>query len=211
MRRFALFGCALMLVMPAVPAQAGDGLDLGTLVGAGLGGVIGNQIGKGTGNTVATVAGVIIGGVAGHTVDRNWSSSRYRGYSAPVSTYAPEPVYYSYQPNYVAPPAPPPTVIYSQYNRYDDDDDDFEYRHEHRRGHHYGHSRQSWKQPVVYRQTTVVQNIQPTRYVAPPRYVEADETPYCREYTNRVTVGGRVQESYGTACLQPDGSWQIAD
>lgn len=192
MRRIALFGCALMLAMPAIPAHAGDGLDLGTLVGAGLGGVIGNQIGKGTGKTVATVAGVIIGGVAGHSVDRNWSSS-YRGYSAPVSTYAPEPVYYSYRPNYVAPPAPPPTVIYSQYNRYDDDD----YRRHH--GHHYGHSRQVWKQPVVYRQTTVVQNIQP------------EPAPYCREYTNRVTVGGRVQESYGTACLQPDGSWQIAD
>ncbi len=206
MRRFALFGCALILAMPAIPAHAGDGLDLGTLVGAGLGGVIGNQIGKGTGNTVATVAGVILGGVAGHTVDRNWSSSGRRSYSAPVSTYAPEPVYYSYRPNYVAPPAPPPTIIYSQYNRYDDDNDGNRHRrYRGHNGHHYGHSNKSWKQPVVYRQTTVVQHIQPTRYV------EAEDTPYCREYTNRVTVGGRVQESYGTACLQPDGSWQIAD
>lgn len=33
---------------------------------------------------------------------------------------------------------------------------------------------------------------------------------YCREYQRRVTIGGKVQDSYGTACLQPDGSWKIA-
>ncbi len=32
---------------------------------------------------------------------------------------------------------------------------------------------------------------------------------YCREYQRRVTIGGKVQDSYGTACLQPDGSWKI--
>lgn len=32
---------------------------------------------------------------------------------------------------------------------------------------------------------------------------------YCREYQSTVTVGGQVQEAYGTACRQPDGSWQI--
>lgn len=34
---------------------------------------------------------------------------------------------------------------------------------------------------------------------------------YCREYQNRSTVGGRVQETYGTACMQPDGSWEIVN
>lgn len=34
---------------------------------------------------------------------------------------------------------------------------------------------------------------------------------YCREYQSRVNVGSRIQESYGTACLQPDGSWKIID
>lgn len=33
--------------------------------------------------------------------------------------------------------------------------------------------------------------------------------PYCREYTKNVKVGGKLQESYGTACLQPDGSWEV--
>lgn len=32
---------------------------------------------------------------------------------------------------------------------------------------------------------------------------------YCREYQAPVTVGSRTQESYGTACLQPDGSWEV--
>jgi len=32
---------------------------------------------------------------------------------------------------------------------------------------------------------------------------------YCREYQTSVTVGGRTQEGYGTACQQPDGSWQL--
>jgi len=29
-----------------------------------------------------------------------------------------------------------------------------------------------------------------------------------REYTTTVLIGGRNVEAYGTACLQPDGSWQ---
>jgi hypothetical protein len=32
---------------------------------------------------------------------------------------------------------------------------------------------------------------------------------YCREYTGTIYVGGRAQQGYGTACLQPDGSWQV--
>ncbi len=38
---------------------------------------------------------------------------------------------------------------------------------------------------------------------------KAYSEPYCREYTRNINVGGRVQEGYGTACMQPDGSWQI--
>ena len=32
---------------------------------------------------------------------------------------------------------------------------------------------------------------------------------YCREYQNSVTVGGKTEQAYGTACRQPDGSWKI--
>jgi hypothetical protein len=31
--------------------------------------------------------------------------------------------------------------------------------------------------------------------------------PYCREYNETFQIGGRTQHGYGTACLQPDGSW----
>ena len=34
---------------------------------------------------------------------------------------------------------------------------------------------------------------------------------YCREYQQTVTVGGERQSAYGTACRQPDGSWEIAN
>lgn len=32
---------------------------------------------------------------------------------------------------------------------------------------------------------------------------------YCREYEQTINVGGRAERGYGTACRQPDGSWQI--
>jgi len=34
---------------------------------------------------------------------------------------------------------------------------------------------------------------------------------YCREYRTEVEVGGRIEEAYGTACRQPDGSWEIVN
>ncbi len=32
---------------------------------------------------------------------------------------------------------------------------------------------------------------------------------YCREYQQTVTIDGKQEKSYGTACRQPDGSWKI--
>ncbi|WP_303722064.1 RT0821/Lpp0805 family surface protein [Malonomonas rubra] len=32
---------------------------------------------------------------------------------------------------------------------------------------------------------------------------------YCREYQQVVSISGKKQEAYGTACRQPDGSWII--
>jgi len=31
----------------------------------------------------------------------------------------------------------------------------------------------------------------------------------CREFQQTVTIGGRSEQAYGTACLQPDGAWEI--
>jgi surface antigen len=32
---------------------------------------------------------------------------------------------------------------------------------------------------------------------------------YCREYTQTVTIGGKAQTAYGTACRMQDGQWEI--
>lgn len=34
---------------------------------------------------------------------------------------------------------------------------------------------------------------------------------YCREYQQTIVVGGRTEKGYGTACQQPDGSWEIVN
>ena len=34
---------------------------------------------------------------------------------------------------------------------------------------------------------------------------------YCREYRHDVTIGGKTESAYGTACRQPDGSWEIVE
>ena len=51
--------------------------------------------------------------------------------------------------------------------------------------------------------------------VPPPRPVAQYETSYAnntclqeREYRSKIMVGGKQVEGYGTACLQPDGSWR---
>jgi len=43
----------------------------GTLIGALIGGALGNQVGKGDGRDAATIGGAVIGGVIGNQVDRN--------------------------------------------------------------------------------------------------------------------------------------------
>lgn len=45
--------------------------------------------------------------------------------------------------------------------------------------------------------------------VTPSNYYQDASGQYCREYNQTVVVGGRKQEGYGTACRQPDGTWQI--
>lgn len=45
--------------------------------------------------------------------------------------------------------------------------------------------------------------------VTPQKTYQSGEGRYCREYTTTVTVGGKAESAYGTACRQPDGTWQI--
>jgi hypothetical protein len=76
----------------------------------------------------------------------------------------------------------------------------------------YGYHHYRSPQIVYYEPAPVVVN----RYYPAPVVVqqqplnEADNR-YCREYYGPANVGGRIQQTYGTACLQPDGSWQIVN
>lgn len=36
-----------------------------------------------------------------------------------------------------------------------------------------------------------------------------DSGNYCREFQQLVTVGGKTEQAYGTACKQADGTWKI--
>tara|TARA_R110000868_G_scaffold64985_7_gene195039 strand:- start:4363 stop:4845 length:483 start_codon:yes stop_codon:yes gene_type:complete len=45
--------------------------------------------------------------------------------------------------------------------------------------------------------------------VTPTKTYKTAEGEYCREYQQTVTVGGKTQDAYGTACRQPDGTWKV--
>lgn len=34
---------------------------------------------------------------------------------------------------------------------------------------------------------------------------------YCREFQQTVTIGGKTESAYGTACRQPDGTWKVVN
>ncbi len=44
----------------------------------------------------------------------------------------------------------------------------------------------------------------------PTQTYQTSDGTYCREFTQTVNVGGEIQDAYGTACRQPDGSWKIS-
>lgn len=45
--------------------------------------------------------------------------------------------------------------------------------------------------------------------VTPVKTYQTAQGQYCREYQQTVSVGGKTESAYGTACRQPDGSWKI--
>jgi len=59
----------------------------------------------------------------------------------------------------------------------------------------------SWVNPDSGREVTIT----------PVETYQRDSGQYCREYRTEVEVGSGIQEAYGTACRQPDGSWKIVN
>ena len=47
--------------------------------------------------------------------------------------------------------------------------------------------------------------------VTPTRSYDASDGRYCREYTAESIIGAEIQQTYGTACRQPDGAWEIVN
>jgi len=70
--------------------------------------------------------------------------------------------------------------------------------------------------PPVYYYPPVYYAPPPAVYVQPAPIAAQPASPsyqrngqICREYRTTVVIGGVQRPSYGTACLQPDGSWRI--
>lgn len=66
---------------------------------------------------------------------------------------------------------------------------------------------------VLYRQPPPVVYAPPPSIAADPAgpIYRSGNGQQCREYQSSVTIGGRPQPVYGTACLQADGTWRIVD
>ena len=45
--------------------------------------------------------------------------------------------------------------------------------------------------------------------VTPSREGRTGDGRYCREYQSSIYVGGKYEQGVGTACRNPDGTWQI--
>ncbi|KAA5606055.1 glycine zipper 2TM domain-containing protein [Roseospira marina] len=45
--------------------------------------------------------------------------------------------------------------------------------------------------------------------ITPIRSGQTNTGQYCRQFRTTVTIDGRLEEATGTACQQPDGTWQI--
>lgn len=64
--------------------------------------------------------------------------------------------------------------------------------------------------PVVYEPAPVYYE-RPLQAVPTSPVYRASNGQYCREYQTTIRVGGHYEDSYGTACQQPDGSWRVAN
>jgi surface antigen len=47
--------------------------------------------------------------------------------------------------------------------------------------------------------------------VTPTRTFQSASGQNCREYQQKIIVGGETQQAYGTACRQSDGTWKIVN
>ena len=70
-------GCGYVRDIREVLLGNNNSAAVGTVIGAVVGGLLGNQVGKGNGKTAATVAGAVGGGFAGHAIGKNSGNGGY--------------------------------------------------------------------------------------------------------------------------------------
>ncbi len=151
--RIAIVVASALLVAACV-TDSGPKQTIGTLVGAGLGGLAGSQIGGGKGKLMAVGAGVLLGGLLGSEVGKSLDKAD-RMYAERNAQQTLE------------------TTSVGQTS--------------------------TWQNPDTGNSGTFT----------PTQTYQTAQGQYCREYQTTVTVGGKTEDAYGTACRQPDGSWKV--
>lgn len=150
--------------------------------GTGMGAALGGYVGSTIGKGDGRLAATGAGVFVGGLIGNSIGSSMDRAHSSyggGGAFYSPSYSYERYEPNYVAPPAPLPPRVI-------------------------------YVEPqiVEYRRVPTPVYVEEGYLGSPPP--EPDEpSRHCREFTQKIKIDGRIQESYGTACLRPDGTWQI--
>lgn len=130
--------------------------NIGTVVGAAGGGVIGSRFGQGSGKTAAIIGGTLLGAFVGNEIGASLDRA--------------DMAYLGQTQQRALESAPDNT-------------------------------QSAWRNP----------NSQNAGTVTPVRTYETGNGQYCREFQQTITVGGKTQSAYGTACRQPDGQWQIVN
>ncbi len=183
--RFLALLLGLSVLTPS-SSSAGDGEMLGLILGATTGGLLGSQAGRGGGQVAFTSLGVISGGLVGATLGQSWDrGGRRDGYGDSHRGH-----------RWASSPYDAPWRFQTPYEPL-----------------YVGPSRVFAPRPTYV-----------STYVPPPPvfdlpsqapvyiregYVGPRPEQYCREFTQTVRINGTIQESYGTACLQPDGRWLV--
>ena len=147
---------AVMLSLAACVTNAGEKQTLGTLIGAGLGGLAGSQIGSGTGQLAAIGAGVLLGGLLGSEIGQSLDQA--------------DRLYAEQNAQTTLESAPT------------------------------GQS-SSWANPDSGHSGSLT----------PTQTYLTSAGQHCREYHSTVTIDGRTEDVYGTACREPDGSWRFVN
>ena len=69
--------CGRVVRVESVGRRGDNRLGGGTVLGAIVGGALGNQVGSGDGRKAATVAGALAGGAVGHNIEKKRRNSGY--------------------------------------------------------------------------------------------------------------------------------------